>query len=82
MRQICVVQWLLVRDRSYEKEILMIWCLIVPAIVCVLLALLTLTVQPRQMVPRRPIRLLRGCAALFLLLLAGGLVGLAVLSLS
>jgi hypothetical protein len=55
--------------------------LIVPAIVCVLLALLTLTVQPRQMVPRRPIRLLRGCAALFLLLLAGGLVGLAVFSL-
>lgn len=58
----------------------MLWCLILPAILCALLALLALTVQPRQVLPRRPIRLLRGCTALLFLLLASGLVGLALWS--
>jgi|GEM_PF-5719068 len=58
----------------------MSWCLISPAILLALLALATLLLRPRRMLPRRPIRLLRGCIALLLLLIAGSLISIALLN--
>ncbi len=60
----------------------MIWCLISPAVLCVILALAALMVQPRTIpLPRlRLTTLLRGCVASLFLLLALGLIGIALLT--
>jgi hypothetical protein len=60
----------------------MLWCLTSAAIVTALLALALLVVHPpRPRLPRiQPVRLLRGCAATVLLLVALTLGGLAILT--
>lgn len=54
-------------------------CLIGAAVLLALLGLAALRVQPRHLRHLGPGPLLRGCAALVLLLLAASLVGLALL---
>ena len=56
------------------------WCLIGPAVLLALLGVLVLTIRPRRpdLANLRPGRLVRGCLALVLLLLALGLAGLAL----
>lgn len=58
----------------------MIWCLITPAVLCLILALAVLMVQPRTIPRMRLTTLLRGCVASLFLLLALGLVGIALLT--
>lgn len=48
----------------------MIWCLLTPAALCLLLALLTLTLKPSNLRRVRPARAARGCVAGLLILLA------------
>lgn len=58
----------------------MLWCLLGGATVCAGLGLAALTLDPRRIRPPRlsPRRVLRGCLAGSLLLVAGLLVALAV----
>jgi hypothetical protein len=56
----------------------MTWCLIVPALLCLLMALLALIVTPPPLQSIRPDRLARGCVALALLALALALGGVAL----
>lgn len=55
------------------------WCLIGPAALLALLGLVVLTIRPRRpdLTQLQPGRLVRGCLALVLLLLALGLAALA-----
>ena len=55
------------------------WCLIGPAALLALLALVVLTIRPRRpdLTQLQPGRLMRGCLALLLLVLALGLAALA-----
>jgi hypothetical protein len=48
----------------------MVWCLLTPAALCLLLALLTLTFKPSNLRRVRPARAARGCVAGLLVLLA------------
>lgn len=57
----------------------MTWCLTIPAILAALLALAALIAPAPRIERPPPGRLLRGCAASILLLIAGGLAGLALL---
>lgn len=56
------------------------WCLIAGALACLMLALVALVAQPFRLRLDRlnPMRLIRGCLALTFLLIALGLVGLAL----
>jgi hypothetical protein len=56
----------------------MLWCLISLAILFALLALLALAVHPPRMRRPRLGMLLRGCMAMVFLLIAAGMVGLAL----
>jgi hypothetical protein len=64
-----------------RKETAMIWCLISMATLLALLALAALTVRARRphLSEIQPGRALRGCLALFLLLSALALAGVALL---
>lgn len=56
----------------------MLWCFGSIAVLCMLLALLALTVRLPRLSRPHPIRLLRGCTALLCLLIAAGAVLAAV----
>lgn len=59
----------------------MLWCLLTPAAICLLLALLTLSVRASGLRRLRPVPAIRGCLALMLVLIAL-LLGVLALALS